>query len=273
MATYLIGDIQGCLDPLQRLLDRIRFDPAQDLLWPCGDLVNRGGHSLEVLRLLHSLGDCVSPVLGNHDLHLLAEEARRPPSHTRHSRNPEFEAILQAPDREKLMAWLGAMPLAAWSEEHRILRVHAGVVPAWDCETTLARAAEVEAVLASKQRRKFLTKMYGNRPRRWRDDLGGWGRLRVITNILCRIRYCDAEGRVHLSSIRPHGKKKKGYLPWFKHPHRQTRDVRIAFGHWAAMGLRLRKTFLALDSGCVWGGKLSAYRVEDGELFQEPGPH
>ncbi len=269
MATYLIGDIQGCLDPLQRLLDRIAFDPAADRLWPCGDLVNRGGHSLEVLRLLHGLGDAVQPVLGNHDLHLLAEDARRPQGH---SRNPEFEAILRAPDRRELMNWLGGLPLASWSEEFKLLRLHAGVVPSWDRDTTLARAAEVETVLASGERKKFLRKMYGNRPRRWRDDLGGWRRLRVITNILCRIRYCDAEDRVHLSSTQPHGKKQKGYKPWFKHKHRRTREVRIAFGHWAALGLRIRKRTIGMDSGCVWGGELSALRLEDEALFQEPGP-
>jgi len=270
VSTYLIGDIQGCLEPLERLLERIAFDPGRDRLWPLGDLVNRGGRSLEVLRLLHGLGPAVEPVLGNHDLHLLAEDARRPRGH---SRNPEFEAILQAPDRAELMRWLGTRPIAAWSEEYGLLRVHAGVIPDWDRDTVLARAAEVETVLTGDGRRTFLRKMYGNRPRRWRDDLGGWRRLRLITNILCRIRYCDSQGRVHLSSTRPHGKKQKGYKPWFKHEHRATRDIRIAFGHWAALGLRLKKRTLGLDSGCVWGGELSAYRLEDGALFQEPGPH
>ncbi len=270
MATYLIGDIQGCLDPLKRLLDRIDFDPAADRLWLAGDLVNRGGHSLEVLRLLKGLGESVHTVLGNHDLHLLAEDAR----HTGgHSSNPEMDLILQAHDRRELLDWLGAFPLAAWHEEHRILRVHAGVVPSWDWKATMAHAAEVEAVLASDRRKKFFKRMYGNRPRRWRDDHGGWGRLRMITNILCRIRYCDPVGRVHLSGIRPHGKKFKGYLPWFKHPHRQTRDVKMVFGHWAALGLKQKKRYLALDSGCVWGGMLSAVRLEDEALFQEPGPH
>lgn len=270
MATYLIGDIQGCLDPLRRLLDRIAFDPAADRLWLCGDVVNRGGHSLEVLRLLKGLDGCVHTVLGNHDLHLLAEDARRPKGH---SSNPEFEAILQAPDRRELLDWLGAFPLAAWSEEHRMLRVHAGVVPSWDWKATLEYAAEVETVLRSGKRKKFFKRMYGNRPRRWREDHGGWGRLRMITNILCRIRYCDPVGRVHLSSTRPHGKRQKGYQPWFKHKHRQTRDVTMVFGHWAALGLRIRKRYIAMDSGCVWGGELSAYRLEDKALFQEPGPH
>jgi bis(5'-nucleosyl)-tetraphosphatase (symmetrical) len=270
VATYLIGDIQGCLGPLQRLLEQIRFDPQVDRLWPCGDLVNRGGHSLEVLRLLHELGACVSPVLGNHDLHLLAEDARRPNGG---SRNAEFEAILTAPDRRELLDWLGGFPLATWSEEFGLLRVHAGVIPAWDRDAVLSHAQEVHDVMASSQRKKFLKKMYGNRPRRWREELGGWRRLRLITNILCRIRYCDEEGRVHLAGLRPQGKTRKNYRPWFKHKHRATRDVRVAFGHWAALGLRIRKRTIAMDSGCVWGGSLSAYRLEDGTLFQEPGPH
>lgn len=268
MATYLIGDIQGCFDPLQRLLDQLNFDPAADRLWPCGDLVNRGGHSLEVLRLLHGLGNAVQPVLGNHDLHLLAEDAR-PRKHG--SRNAEFKAIFQAPDREELMAWLGGFPLATYAEEFNLLRVHAGVVPAWDLATTLERAEEVQAVLGSERRRKFLRKMYGNRPRRWREELGGWRRLRLITSILCRIRYCDRYGRVHLASLQPHGKKKNRLRPWFRHKHRATRDVRIAYGHWAAMGLRIRKRTIGMDSGCVWGGQLSAYRLEDEQLFQVEG--
>lgn len=269
MATYLIGDIQGCLGPLERLLEKIAFDPAQDFLWPCGDLVNRGGHSLDVLRLLYSIAPRVHTVLGNHDLHLLAEDARHPQGH---SRNPEFEAILQAPDRIELMQWLNAFPLAAWSEEHQLLRVHAGVVPSWDRDATLAYSAEIGALLASKERKKFLSKMYGNRPRRWRSDAGGWGRKRLISNVLCRIRYCDPEDRIHLGSTQPSGKKYVQFKPWFKHKHRRTREVRIAFGHWAALGLRIRKRYIAMDSGCVWGGSLSAYRLEDSQLFQVPGP-
>ena len=268
MATYLVGDIQGCLDPLQRLLDSINFDPAADRLWPCGDLVNRGGDSLAVLRLLHSLGPAVHCVLGNHDLHLMADHARNPDK----SKNKEFKKIMKAHDRDTLMAWLSEFPLADWSEEHQLLRVHAGVIPDWDRQTTLDRAEEVHAVLRSGQRATFLRKMYGNRPRRWKDELEGWKRLRVITNILTRMRFCNGDGRYSLNLTGPpRSYRKKGFKPWFKHPHRQTRDVRIAFGHWAALGLRIRKTFLALDSGCVWGGKLSAWRLEDDQLFQVRG--
>jgi bis(5'-nucleosyl)-tetraphosphatase (symmetrical) len=267
MSTYLIGDIQGCLDPLERLLEKINFDPASDRLWPCGDLVNRGGNSLEVLRLLHSIAPRVSVTLGNHDLHLLADHARN----RKKSRNREFKAIMKAHDRDQLIEWLTSQPLAAWSKKHRLLRVHAGVVPAWDRKTTLALSAEVSHVLNSGKREKFLRRMYGNRPNRWNKDLQGWRRLRLITNILTRTRFCDAKGRINLRINGPPGSQRKPYKPWFKHKHRRTRDVRVAFGHWAALGLKIKGRYLALDSGCVWGGRLSAYRLEDDRLFQVKG--
>lgn len=265
MGTYLIGDIQGCLEPLQRLLDEIRFDPATDRIWSCGDLVNRGGQSLGVLRLLHGISDQVSVTLGNHDMHLLAAHSRY-----RHKRCPnrEFEKILRAPDSEELIGWLVSQPLAAWSKKHRLLRMHAGVIPAWDRKETLARATEVSRALNSGHRKKFLRKMYGNGPRRWRNGLTGWKRLRMITHILTRMRFCDGEGRLDLRMTGPPGSQKKPYRPWYSHKHRRTREVRVAFGHWAALGLRIKKRYLAMDSGCVWGGSLSAYRLEDGRLFQ-----
>jgi bis(5'-nucleosyl)-tetraphosphatase (symmetrical) len=266
MSTYLIGDIQGCYDPLQQLLDQISFDPAQDRLWSCGDLVNRGGHSLEVLRLLKSIESSVSVCLGNHDLHLLANYQHHPDGGCR---NAEFEAVFTAPDREEIMDWLCAQPLVSWSEEHRLLRVHAGVIPQWDHHAALSAGQEVSDVLQSDNRGKFLRRMYGNRPRRWRDDRTGWGRLRLITNILTRLRFCDEEGRgAYRVSGPPGSMSKKRYKPWYKHKHRQTRDIRIAFGHWAALGLRVKKRYIAMDSGCVWGGKLTAYRLEDHAVFQ-----
>lgn len=265
MATYLVGDIQGCYDPLQRLLDTIGFDPAEDRLWPCGDLVNRGGRSLEVLRLLYGMRDRVSVTLGNHDLHLLAAATRYPKGG---HRNAEFDRILLAADRGPLLEWLANEPLVTWSPEHRLLRMHAGVIPQWDVETTLARAAEVERVLRSGNRSKFLRKMYGGRPRRWDDDLKGWKRLRLITKILTQLRFCKPNGRADFNASGPPGSGKASYKPWFRHKNRKTRDVRIMFGHWAALGLRVRKRYVALDSGCVWGGSLTAYRLEDGEIFQ-----
>jgi len=267
MATYLIGDIQGCMDPLQRLLDEFNFDPVEDRLWSCGDLVNRGGRSLEVLRLLHSIAPQVSVTLGNHDLHLLAAHARRRPSDRK---NPELTAVLEAPDCEELIDWLSAQPLAAWSEKHRLLRVHAGVVPQWSWQDAMARAGEVSTVLKSEHREIFLKKMYGNRPRRWRNSHKGWKRLRLITNILTRLRFCDANGKADFRRTGPPGTQKKPFKPWFRHKHRNTRGVTVAFGHWAALGLQVKKRYLALDSGCVWGGKLSAYRLEDGRIYQVP---
>lgn len=265
MSTYLIGDIQGCLEPLERLLDTIRFDPAQDRIWSCGDLVNRGGQSCGVLRLLYSIAPRVSVTLGNHDLHLLAAHSRYPDGG---SGNSEFDEILTAADGEAMLGWLLAQPLACWSDEFGLLRVHAGIPPQWTAATTLALAKEVSAVLQSDQRPVFLRKMYGNRPRRWKDQANQWKRLRVITNMLTRLRFCDENGRANFRLTGGPGSQKRPLKPWFRHKHRATRDVRVAFGHWAALGLRIRKRYLALDSGCVWGGRLSAFRLDDEQLFQ-----
>lgn len=268
MPTYAVGDIQGCYEPLQRLLEKINFDPAADRLWSCGDLVNRGGKSLEVLRLLHSLGDACSVTLGNHDLHLLASDSLHPEGRCK---NREFRKILAAPDRSTLISWLNGQPLAYHCKDLNVLRVHAGVVPQWTAGQTMALANEASAALNSDRRAKFLRRMYGNKPSRWHDKRKGWARLRLITNILTRIRFCDAYGNVAFKLTGPPGSQPKGFRPWYRHRHRQTRDVRMVFGHWAALGLRMKKTFYALDSGCVWGGRLSAVRLEDGALFQVPG--
>lgn len=265
MSTYLIGDIQGCYDSLQRILDKTEFDPATDQLWSCGDLVNRGGQSLKVLRLLRDLGDAVSVTLGNHDLHLLAHHQRYP---TGKSSNEEFNRVLLASDCDSLMNWLCTQPLACWSEKHRLLRVHAGVIPQWDWQAAISAGQEVSAVLQSDKRAKFLRKMYGDKPLRWRENRTGWGRLRLITNILTRMRFCDQAGRGAYQISGPPGSGPKRYKPWYKHKHRQTRDITIAFGHWAALGLRVKKRYIAMDSGCVWGGRLSALRLEDRKLFQ-----
>lgn len=265
MSTYLIGDLQGCYDALQRLLDKIDFDAGIDKLWLCGDLVNRGGQSLQVLRLLSSLPQAVSVTLGNHDLHLLAEQQRHPGGG---SNNSEFDAVLTAPDCDTLLDWLVKQPLACWSPEHRLLRVHAGVIPQWTWQATISAGNEVSAMLRSEQRNKFLRKMYGNKPKLWRDDRTGWKRLRLITNILTRLRFCDEFGRGAYNSYGPPGSQAPAYKPWFKHKHRLTRDVTIAFGHWAALGLRQKKRYISMDSGCVWGGPLSALRLEDRALYQ-----
>jgi bis(5'-nucleosyl)-tetraphosphatase (symmetrical) len=253
---------------LSRLLEKINFDPASDRLWLCGDLVNRGGKSLKVLKLLHNLGPSVSVTLGNHDLHLLAADFRHPEGDCR---NREFAKILQSPMRTELINWLVTQPLAAWSEEHQLLRVHAGVVPQWNVLDTLRYASEVSGIINSSMRPKYLRRMYGNRPDKWKDGRRGWNRLRLISNILTRIRFCDATGRVALKLTGPPGTQPAPYLPWFKHKHRKTRGVTVAFGHWAALGLKTKKRYLAMDSGCVWGGKLSAIRLEDRRLFQVRG--
>ena len=268
MATYVVGDIQGCYAPLQRLLDKIDFDPAADELWCPGDLVNRGGQSLETLRLLHSLGDSFRMTLGNHDLYLLKENWKFPEAG---SSNTEMDAILQAHDRQTLLGWLQQQPLAHWSPEHNVLMVHAGVVPQWTWKQTLACAAEVGNALRSEKSGKFFSKMNKNLVRRWRDDRTGWRRRRLISNILTRLRFCDANGKILSSASGPPGSQPAPYKPWFKHKNRRTRDVRIVFGHWAALGLHLKKRIACLDSGCVWGGRLSALRLEDQALFQVPG--
>jgi bis(5'-nucleosyl)-tetraphosphatase (symmetrical) len=268
MATYVVGDIQGCYEALQRLLESVNFDPAADELWCPGDLVNRGGQSLQTLRLLYSLGDRFVCTLGNHDLYLLRENWRFPGGVCP---NREFSKILRAPDREDLMAWLRYRPLAHYSETHGILMVHAGVVPQWTVQSTLDYASEVELKLRSNKVRKYFTRMNRNAPRRWNDALSGWRRRHLITDILTRLRFCDANGKVLSSASGPPGSARKPYKPWFKHKNRQTRDTTIVFGHWARLGLYMKKNVICLDTGCVWGGTLTALRLEDRQLFQVPG--
>jgi bis(5'-nucleosyl)-tetraphosphatase (symmetrical) len=268
MATYVVGDIQGCYDALQRLLDKIGFDPAADRLWCPGDLVNRGGQSLETLRLLKSLGDRFTMTLGNHDLYLLRENWRFPDGG---SANHEIDVILHAPDRERLMKWLRNQPLAHWSRKHRLLMVHAGVVPQWSAKRTRALAAEVEAVLRSDKSGKFFSRMGKNWVRRWDDERTGWKRLRLISNVLTQLRFCDQNGKMLGSASGPPGSQPPPYKPWFEQANRQTRNVTVVFGHWAALGLYQSDNLVCLDSGCVWGGRLSAIRLEDRQLFQVPG--
>ncbi|MDX1556931.1 MAG: symmetrical bis(5'-nucleosyl)-tetraphosphatase, partial [Xanthomonadales bacterium] len=209
MARYFIGDVQGCYDPLQRLLKRIRFDPASDRLIFCGDIVSRGGQSLEVMRLLHSLRKRVTVVLGNHDFHLLVEDQRFPDGRSPYR---EFRHILQAGDRRTLIDWLARQRLAYWVKKHGILAVHAGVIPQWTAAQTLAYATEVEAVLQSPKRAKFLRKLFKDRRRLWHDGLSGMKRRAMITHILTRIRYCDAAGKLNLSATGPPGTQPSGFL-------------------------------------------------------------
>jgi bis(5'-nucleosyl)-tetraphosphatase (symmetrical) len=268
MGTYVVGDIQGCYDALQRLLEKVRFNPADDHLWSVGDLVNRGGQSLETLRFLHSLGDRFDTTLGNHDLYLLRENWRLPDGG---SGNREVEAILRAPDRAELLTWLQHRPLARYCKKQQMLMVHAGVIPQWTVEETLVHAAEVERVLRSPKSAKFFRKMRKNRVRRWNELSGGWRRRQLISDILTRLRFCDRNGKILGSASGPPGSAKKPYKAWFKHKHRRTWGTTVVFGHWAALGLYTRKNVVCLDSGCVWGGQLTALRLEDRQFFQVEG--
>lgn len=264
MARYAIGDIQGCFATFLQLLDAIRFDPARDELWLTGDIINRGPDSLAMLRWARDHAASLRMVLGNHDLHALAVAAGFVAPH----RFDTLAPLLQAPDRDELLDWLRRQPLAV--ADGRYLMVHAGVLPQWDAGETLRLAAEVEAVLQGDGYLDYLAHMYGNEPRRWRDDLHGMGRLRLITNALTRIRACAADGALDfrfkglLRDIPP------GLMPWFDVPGRRSADHTLIVGHWSALGLLLRDDLVALDTGCLWGGQLSALRLEDRQVFQVP---
>lgn len=264
MATYAIGDLQGCFYSFSNLLSKIKFNPGHDRLWLVGDLINRGPHSLEVLRWMHAHAECVTTVLGNHDLHSLAAYEGFVEPH----RNDTLTSLFSAPDRNVLLDWLRLQPLA--HVESGYLMVHAGLLPQWDAAKTRMLAAEVETVLRGPDYRHFLAQMYGNLPDIWDEKLVGMGRLRIITNALTRLRICTPEGRME---FRFKGEPKdipSGYLPWFEIKSRHSRKDSLIVGHWSALGLITRKRFVALDSGCLWGGKLSAIRLEDRKVFQVP---
>jgi len=261
VAVYAIGDIQGCYDPLRRLLDALAFEPGRDTLWFTGDLVNRGPQSLEVLRYVAGLPDVVS-VLGNHDLHLLALASGAPAARKR-SRDT-LDAVLAAPDREVLLEWVRTRPLAHHDSKLGWLLVHAGVAPQWDLAQTLACAREVEEVLRSAAAPRFLGEMYGDEPSRWSARLRGMERWRFTTNCLTRMRYCDAKGRLDLVAKGPPGTQPDGYVPWFRVTQRATQDVRIVFGHWATLGFLHEPNLLGIDTGCVWGQGLTGVRLDRG---------
>jgi bis(5'-nucleosyl)-tetraphosphatase (symmetrical) len=258
MAVYAIGDVQGCLAPLRRLLYQIAFDPARDRLWFAGDLVNRGPDSLEVLRLARDLGPAALTVLGNHDLHLLAIAAGA----ARPKRRDTLDAVLNAPDRDALLDWLRAQPLLHHDPRLGYTLVHAGLLPQWDLPLALSLAAEVEAVLRGPDHRDFLTHMYGDQPDHWEPDLRGTDRLRVILNACTRLRYCDANGRMDLGPKGAPGTQAPHLLPWFAVPDRRSADLRILFGHWSTLGCWQGAGTTGLDSGCVWGQALTAARLD-----------
>ena len=259
MTTYAIGDIQGCYDELRQLLDRLNFDPKVDRLWFAGDLVNRGPDSLAVLRFIRNLGDAALSVLGNHDLHLLALWQNR----HRHFRNTDSLApVLTAPDADELLNWLRHRPLMHYDPQRHLAILHAGLPPQWDIPTALACAQEVETVLQGKDFHEFTQHMYGNKPTRWSPQLKGWDRLRFIVNCLTRLRYCTRDGKLEFSlKGSPKGMDGDKHLAWFQIPERQSRDTPIIFGHWSTLGLYQADNVHAIDTGCLWGGQLTALEL------------
>ena len=255
---YLIGDVQGCLPALDRLLAEIGFSPSRDRVVLLGDLVNRGPQSLGTLRRVMALGDAAHCLLGNHDLHLLAVAHGARPLH----RGDTFGDVLGAGERAALLDWLRRRPLALLEEDW--LCVHAGVPPQWDRERTLALADEVAALLRSETLAEFLPRMYGNEPARWDDALSGTERWRFVVNALTRMRFCSDDGTLDFVTKEGAGAAPPGCRPWFEVPGRRSAGQRIAFGHWSMLGLQVRADLLALDTGCVWGGKLSAVRIDGG---------
>ena len=256
MALYLIGDVQGCDAALGRLLDAVAFSPSRDRLVLLGDLVNRGPASLVVLRRAMALGDAAACLLGNHDLHLLAISLGVRPPH----RGDTVDDVLHAPDRAALLDWLRHCPLALFERE--VLMVHAGVLPEWTAAQVMHLAAEVEAVLRGPDWGDFMHQMYGNQPDRWREDLRGAARLRVIVNALTRLRFCSPDGQIDFDTkTYAPDSAPPGFMPWFDVPGRRTASGVVAFGHWSTLGWLERPDLISLDTGCVWGGALSAARL------------
>ena len=262
MAIYAVGDIQGCYTELLQLLEKIRFDQARDQLWLVGDLVNRGPGSLEVLRLVKSMGSSAITVLGNHDLHLLAVANGTGKLH----RGDTLDEILAAPDREELLTWLRHQRLL--HAEGEFVLVHAGLLPGWTVEEAASLAREVEAALQNENYAEFLAHMYGNQPDAWSEKLTGYSRQRVITNAFTRMRICTISGKMEFDFKAEVQSIPQGYLPWFDVPGRASREATVIFGHWSALGLMVRNNAIALDTGCLWGGPLTAIRLYDREVIQ-----
>lgn len=264
MSTYAIGDIQGCYASLQKLLSVISFDSNQDTLWFTGDLVNRGTQSLETLRFIKSLDKNQRTVLGNHDLHLLAV------AHGAHPGKKEdtLHTIFHAPDRDELFHWLLQLPLLHHDDALGYTMIHAGLAPNWNLQTARLLAHEVENILQSDAKTEFFHHMYGDQPDYWSPDLQGWDRLRCITNFFTRLRFCHLDGRIELKTKGTIDSHPPDLIPWFQVPHRVNTDLKIIFGHWAALrGETHTPNVFALDTGCVWGYCLTAMRLEDQKRF------
>jgi bis(5'-nucleosyl)-tetraphosphatase (symmetrical) len=278
LPRYAIGDLQGCYEPLRELLRKLNFSADRDQLFFVGDLVNRGPHSLEVLRFVRSLGGAARTVLGNHDLHLLAsfhdpDRDLRP--------GDTLQQVLDAPDCAELLDWLLQQPLIIDDAEHGNLILHAGLVPEWTSADAVRNAHAAAAALRARPR-EFLSKMYGNKPDRWRDAETETERHRFTINVLTRLRYCRADGRIDLKRKEAPHDSPGEWRPWFEHPARRDPGQRVIFGHWSTLGLLQRRNLLSLDTGCVWGGTLTAVDMDDPEAravqmpckaCQQPGDH
>lgn len=264
MATYAVGDIQGCYTTFTHLLESIGFSPSRDRLWLVGDLINRGPDSLAVLRWARQHEHALRVVLGNHDLHALAVAG----GHAEMRHQDTLQPLLAAPDSTELLDWLRTRDMAYGEGEY--LMVHAGVLPQWHVRQTLELAAEVEAELRGADYAHFFARMYGNQPDRWDDSLRGMRRLRLITNALTRLRVCTADGAMDFRFKGELPEVPAGLLPWFDVPGRRSLGSTLLFGHWSALGLLLRADVVGLDTGCLWGGQLTALRLEDRRLFQVP---
>ncbi|MGD8842198.1 MAG: symmetrical bis(5'-nucleosyl)-tetraphosphatase [Gammaproteobacteria bacterium] len=259
MAVYAIGDVQGCFDELQALLDMVNFKPGRDQLWFVGDLVNRGPKSLEALRFAHSV-DAIT-VLGNHDLHLLASAFI--PKHRKN--RDKLQDVIDAPDAGKLLTWLRRQPLLHHDSELGYTMIHAGLPPQWDLARARSCAAQVEKVLRGENYHDFFRNMYGDKPNVWKSGLSGMDRLRFITNCFTRLRYCDRDGRLALDEKGPPGSQPKRLKPWFEWKDRKSRKMNIVFGHWSTLGAYEAPGLHALDTGCLWGGSLTALRLDKGK--------
>lgn len=265
MAHYAIGDIQGCYEPLQRLLAAIQFNPIQDQLWLTGDLLNRGADSLKVLRFLKNLPQPVITVLGNHDLHFLAVAYGCAPSQPKDT----FQDILQAPDKLELCAWLRQQPLLHYDPVLNYAIAHAGILPQWSLAEAEQYAREVEQQLQGNNFSKLLANLYGNEPQRWDAQLTDPDRYRFIINAFTRMRFCTLDSALELLTKTPPEQNPAGCIPWYAHPHRKTKNINIVFGHWAALNGKVHQPHLfALDTGCVWGHCLTAMRLEDQQIFK-----
>ena len=264
MSTYAIGDLQGCYKAFRRLLDLIGFDLRADKLWLVGDIVNRGPNSLALLRFIKELSDSdvAVMVLGNHDLHLLmvAEGCAKP------TRSDTLQDILDAPDRDELLHWLRQQRMLHVEGDY--VMVHAGLLPSWSVAQATLLAQEVETALRGKKFHKFCSHMYGNQPDRWDGSLEGYDRLRVITNAMTRMRVCTPDGKMDFAYKGLVQDIPAGYLPWFEAPHRASQNATIICGHWSALGLQVQDRLIALDTGCLWGGSLTAIRLQDRKVFQ-----